>query len=85
MNFEIFNSFVERIGDDPSILFKAWIAGEKGVIFLTFCHFGFVRRRKPFCYDTKKDTYPDIWCGYQVDKIKGIYTKGMSQLCPEHE
>lgn len=76
MNEEIYRSFLAHLENDPSVLFTAWTNGENGVIFLTFCH---------FCYDTKKDTFPNEWLGYKVDKIKGIYTKGRSTLCPEHQ
>lgn len=76
MNQEIYKSFLAHLENDPSVLFTAWTSGEKGVIFLTICH---------FCYDAKKDIFPDTWFGYRVDKIKGIYTKGRSKLCVEHE
>lgn len=75
MTFEIFKEFIEEIGDNPSILFRAWARGEEGVIFLTFCH---------FCYEKQKDTILNNWRGYKVDKIQGVYIKGMSKLCPEH-
>lgn len=76
MNFELFGQFIEEHGSNPSLIFKAWSGGDNPVIFVTFCH---------FCYDSKKNTIPDYWRGIRVDKIKGIWNKGMSVTCKEHE
>lgn len=74
MSKEILDSLIESIGDVSFLTFKAW-EGEEKLIFLTFCH---------FCYDHKQYLVPDVWDGYKVIKIKGIYIKGMSKFCWEH-